>query len=297
MFAQTFEANNQFAGPGAFTTDDHEPAKMSPSRTRDDACPLSQPRARTEIIHPGGGFVASQGGKAEGGKDGGEVHTVRRVTVKQLFQAVSGGAEDIIVDGQQVGNVTLIGKCNSFVSNATFLSLELDDGTGKVLVKQFKQDTVDYDLGNDIKDGIYVKVIGQMSHYNDEWHVNAFSVRPLADHNELTYHLSQIMMQHAHFTVGDAAAPAANANQAANAGFAGNMDPGMQPMDAQVDGIFKDFETNMAGNDTGFTVQDVVAASNNRLNADAVMKSIHRLVDAGHLYSTIDDNHWKSCQL
>lgn len=240
--------------------------------------------------------MASQGGKAEGGKDSGEVHTVRRVTVKQLYQAVSGGAEDVVIDGQPVGNVTLIGKCTSFVSNATFMSLELDDGTGKVLTKQFKQDTVDYDLGNDIKDGIYVKVIGQMSHYSGEWHVNAFSIRPIENHNELSYHLSQVMMQHAHFTVGDAAAPTPAANQA-NAGYAGNVDSGMQPIDAEVDNIFKDFETNMAGNDTGFTVQDVVAASNNRLNADTVMKSIHRLVDAGHLYSTIDDNHWKSCQL
>ena len=116
-------------------------------------------------------------------------------------------------------------------------------------------------------------------------HVNAYSIRPLDNHNELTYHLSQIMFQHAHFTLGDAATPAAAAaaNQA-GAGFTNNMDPGMQPVDAEVDSIFKDFETNMGGNDAGFTVQDVVAASNNRLNADAVMKSIHRLVDAGHLY-------------
>ena len=244
---------------------------------------------------PAGGFVASQG-KGDGGKGSGETHTVRRVTVKQLFQAVSGGTDDIIVDGQPVGNVTLIGKVSNFVSNATFISLELDDGTGKVLTKQFKQETVDYDLGNDIKDGIYVKVIGTMSQYSGEWHVNAFSIRPLDNHNELTYHLSQIMFQHAHFTQGDAGAQAPAANQA-GAGFNTAMDPGMQPVDAEVDSIFKDFETNMGGNDAGFTVQDVVAASNNRLNADAVMKCIHRLVDAGHLYSTIDDNHWKSCQL
>ena len=241
--------------------------------------------------------MASQGG-GQNPKDGnGEVHTVRRVTVKQLFQAVNGGAEEIVIDGAPVGNVSLVGKVTSFVSNATFMSMELDDGTGKVLVKQFKQDSVDYDLGNDLKDGIYVRVFGTMSQYSGDWHVNAFAIRPLVDHNELTYHLSQIMFQHAHLTKGDAGAVAAPAANQAGAGFGGAMDPGMQPVDAQVDSIFKDFETNMGGNDAGYTVKDVVTASNNRLNEDAVMKSIHRLVDAGHLYSTIDDHHWKSCQL
>jgi len=267
MFASTFTENQmdgrQFEGPGA------------------------------------GGFVTGSQGNGVATKDSnGEVHTVRRLTVKQLHQAVSSGGDDIVIDGAPVGNVSLVGKVTEFVSNATVMSLKLDDGTGTVLVKQFKQDTVDYDLGNDLREGMYVRVFGTMSQYSGEWHVNAFAIRPVTDHNEITYHLSQVMFQHAHFTKGQANAPGAgqaNTN-AATTGF-GNMDSGMMPVDEEVDRIFKDFETTMGGNDAGYTVKDVVAASNNRLNEDAVMKSIHNLVDAGHLYSTIDDHHWKSCQL
>lgn len=143
--------------------------------------------------------MASQG-KAEGAKDNGETHTVRRVTVKQLFQAVSGGADDVIVDGQPVGNVTLVGKVCNFVSNATFMSLELDDGTGKVLTKQFKHDSIDNDLGNDIKDGIYVKVIGTMSQYSGEWcvsirvcwHSSTSEIHLFPRSHSLPHHLARV---------------------------------------------------------------------------------------------------------
>lgn len=191
-----------------------------------------------------------------------------------------------------------MGKVSNVKEDQVTFNMTLDDGTGCIAVKMFINNDGNEDLERqqraELVNGIYVRVFGHIHQYMNDSQINAFSIRPITDHNEVTYHLSQVIFQHLHLTKGSAGQPqqampaAVNPTAPAPTGMPG----GMAPVDTEVLNIFNTADTS---SDTGLTVADIITHSNNRFDHGTVMASINRLVDEGHLYSTIDDAHWKSC--
>lgn len=152
----------------------------------------------------------------------------------------------------------------------------------------------------ELREGIYVRVFGSLRIYNSECQIISFSTRPITDFNEVTYHMTQVIFQHLHLTKGDTGpAPVApisfeGAGVGAAAPAAGYVPGnGMTPIQTDVLAIFN--APDAMSNEFGLTISDVISRSNNRFNQQQVMGAITFLVEEGHLYSTIDDAHWKSC--
>jgi len=291
----------------------------------------------------GGGFMPSPGAQAGGGSAQKKsydqtVQSVRKVTIKQLHQALEQSAADNVkVDGKEISNVSphlpgplkqqlgsnqnlvftnsslfympqlsLVAKVISVREDNVTFNMVLDDGTGRITSKMFLSNDGAQDLEAqrraELREGIYVRVFGHLSVYNNERQINTFHARPIKDFNEVTYHLSQIIFQHMHIAAGGdtATAPGAQpkfegaAAPAAAAAAAAFVAPGgMSPIQGEVLAIFN--APDAASIDAGLTIADVIARSNNRFNQQQVSAAINYLVDEGHLYSTIDDAHWKSC--
>lgn len=229
--------------------------------------------------------------------------SVRRLTIKQLGEAIGRNPDGLVVDGKEVSNIALVGKVSNVKEDQVLFTMTLDDGTGSIAVKMYINNDGNEDMERNqrgqLKDGIYVRVFGHVAQYNNETSINAFSIRPVTDYNEITYHLSQIIFQHLHLTKGTdtqgGAAAAAQAMAAVPKQVVHQQVGGMTPVDTEVLNIFNSMDTS--GNEAGMGVADVITHSNNRLDQSTVMAAIHRLVEDGHLYSTIDDAHWKSCSL
>lgn len=197
----------------------------------------------------------------------------------------------------------MVGKIADIKEDNVTFNMMLDDGTGKINVKMFINNDGNEDLERkqraELREGTYARVFGHIGNYNNERQINAFSIRPVTDHNEVTYHLSQVVFQHLHLTKGrsttgqnlGATMAAAAGAGAPNTAVTG----GMAPVDTEVLNIFN--APDAAAIEVGLTVGDVVSRSNNRFDQQIVMGAITRLVDEGHLYSTIDDAHWKSCSM
>jgi len=258
----------------------------------------------------GGGFMPSpdaQQGKETGTKKSYDTQSqsVRRLTIKQLSESIGQNSDGLVVDGKEVSNIALVGKMSNVKEDQVIFTMVLDDGTGTVLVKMYINNDGNEDMERDqrgqLKDGMYVRVFGHVTQYNNETSINAFSIRPITDFNEITYHLSQVIFQHLHLTKGTTPQGGSGA-ATAQTGGAGMQQQvvhqqvgGMAPVDTEVLNIFNSMDTS--GNEAGMGVAEVIAHSNNRLDQSTVMAAIHRLVEDGHLYSTIDDAHWKSCSL
>lgn len=230
--------------------------------------------------------------------------SVRRLTIKQVAEAIGQSPDGLVVDGKEVSNIALVGKVSNVKEDQVLFTMMLDDGTGSIAVKMYINNDGNEDMERDqrgqLKDGIYVRVFGHVHQYNNETSINAFSIRPILDYNEITYHLSQVIFQHLHLTKESQHQGGAPAQKDVTAmkhavGVAHQHVGGMAPVDTEVLNIFNSMDTS--GNEAGMGVADVVAHSNNRLDQSTVMAAIHRLVEDGHLYSTIDDAHWKSCSL
>ena len=206
--------------------------------------------------------------------------------------------------------VGIVGKIVKVTEEQVTYKLLVDDGTGQITVKIFVNGE-DADMERqrlaELTAGKYVRVFGNINGYNGVQELQAFSARPITDYNEVTYHLSQTIFQHLHLSKGesdisgvpampnmDGAAAggfgAAAAPAAAAAGFGAT---GLNPIQDDVLNIFN--SPDAMNVEAGLTAHDIIARSNNRYNKAQVDDAILYLVNEGHLYSTIDDQHFKSC--
>jgi len=251
----------------------------------------------------------SPGAKGRGG--GQKNESLTPLTVAQLNEAIQSSSDDNFqIDNADLHTLSLVGKVVSATTSSTMQQYKVDDGTGVVEVRYWLDDDGDMDNSSAvIGEGTYVRVYGHMRNFQGKKNVVAFTVRPVTDYNEITYHLLETIFVHLHRTKGQAgtAPPGTpmqsnygnqpSAYQTPQQGMGGDMRPagltsGMEPVQQQ---LVKLFETPMAmNNDAGLSIDQVIQQLNNMFTHQQIKTAIEMLVNEGHLYSTIDDNHYKS---
>ncbi|KAJ2783143.1 Replication factor A protein 2 [Coemansia interrupta] len=264
----------------------------------------------------GGGWMNSGGGG--GGEDdksrgGYKNQTLRPVTIKQMLTLES--AKDdapVMLDGEEVRQVTFVGVVRNMNRQQVNLMYSVEDGTGKIDVRVWNNDGDDMEVGEqtnpDIVEGQYVRVYGDLKFFNNKRHVSAHKVRPITDHNEITYHGIEAI--YVHLTKTRGVAPALRANAAATAsgshgagaaagsaysdmgGFGsggGGGGSNMNPLHSAVIDIVKNNDT-----DNGVSIANIGNFLAGRFQSSEVSGAIDWLVSEGHLYNTIDEQHVKT---
>ena len=215
--------------------------------------------------------------------------------------------EGLRVNGEEVHNITLLGKVIEATDTATNQVYTLDDGTGTVVVKQWV-DADDADAASKkdaVTVGKYARVYGHVKQFGSDPSVVAFSVRPVEDHNEVTYHFLEAVYCNSHNASRADAKPAApGAGDAAAAAGTAYAAPSSAPAAAVnaaggscVDQAKAIFEGPDGRRDEGVKIDVVAQQLNGRFTEAQVREAVEHLVNEGHLYSTIDDDHFKSTNL
>ena len=212
--------------------------------------------------------------------------------------------------------LTLVGKILDASEHASSTVLRVDDGTGIVSIKYWGDNDDEGNAGDDNaaarraawQPGAYIRVHGNLRAFDGARSLVAFNVRPVSDHNEISYHLAQCMLQHAHLAKtsgsgGNATAIAATAGGAAAAAAVAAAKPeaaGGDPNAVGADGLTgaqreaKAQVATLGGGPQGASVDDVVAALQGRGFAEVLVRdAVAFLLEEGHLYSTVDENHVK----
>lgn len=217
------------------------------------------------------------------------------------------------VNGEEVHNLTLLGKIVRADDSSTSLVYDIDDGTGKVEVKIWV-DSEDPDgqakNKEEWKVGSYVRVYGHLRAFQGKRGVIAFNMRPVTDFNEITYHFLEVVYCNSHnlkraaeaTTAPGAAMPSAAANNAyaaPNGGAApvAAAGAGVAATGSCSDQVFQIFNGPQGASDVGVHVNEVAKQLNGRFTEPQVREAVEHLVNEGHLYSTIDDDHFKSTLL
>ncbi|XP_057959204.1 replication protein A 32 kDa subunit A-like isoform X2 [Malania oleifera] len=150
----------------------------------------------------GGGFTSSQLTQASDSSPSSaksrESHGIRPVTVKQISGASQSGGDksNFLIDGVDVANVTVIGLVSDKSERVTDVDFSLDDGTGRIFCKRWCNETFDKKEMEDIHDGMYVRVVGHLNSFQGQRQVAAFSVRPVTNFDEVTFHFIQCIHVH-----------------------------------------------------------------------------------------------------
>lgn len=246
----------------------------------------------------GGGYINSPGygSTQQASQQKARVRSNIPCTVAQIMRAEV--IDDAFVcDNITYHQVTLVGIVRSAKESATNLAYEIDDMSGPLIeVRQFgdnDENTPEAERLSLIRENIYVRVHGHLRSFGNKRSIIAFKVRALADMNELTMHLLEVLCVRARSKRSDqssAMKPISNMGLS-HAGVTSmdmSSDAGLTMPQKQVLDIFR-----MCPNNEGYNIRMV----HEKLPGmpDRVFKEVVEfLSNEGHIYSTIDDMHYKA---
>ena len=266
--------------------------------------------------------VGNSGGNAR--KSGGQKNsTLRPVTVKQLrdcCSSVDAGDDNFTVSGHALDNVVVMGKVVQYTEQSTNIKIILDDGTGKVET-MFWLESDAADEGGQVEDphgpnsraewreGKYIKIFGHLRAMQGKRHIVAFTIKPVTDMNELTFHMLDTIFTHLQLTgagqgavqmtpgqkrvmgpaVGGMGSAAPMGGAAAPQEFAGM--PGMSPCQKAAFEAFH--EPQAMNNDAGLSFDQLKVKLGNRFTPSDLKQAVEDLQNDGHIYTTVDDMHFK----
>ncbi|XP_066322059.1 replication protein A 32 kDa subunit B-like [Miscanthus floridulus] len=253
----------------------------------------------------GGGFMPSQSTvvpESSGFSKGRSAQTLLPLTVKQIMDAAqaSDDKSNFAIDGVEVSTVRLVGRMLNKVERVTDVQFTLDDGTGKIDVNRWENESSDAKEMADVNNQNYVIVNGGLKGFQGKRNVVAYSVRRVTNFNEIPHHFLHCIQVHLDHTRPKAQINARVAtpghtnqvwlsnNQAATFSASGNA--AGNDVSKLVMSVFHD--PAAIDREHGLHIKDVAARL--KLPEDAVRAVIQEHIDQGNIYNTIDDNHFKS---
>ncbi|KAI3361218.1 hypothetical protein L3Q82_013411 [Scortum barcoo] len=257
-----------------------------------------------------GGYTQSPGGFAspslsQGGEKKGRTRATQIIpcTVSQLMSA-SQADEAFRVGDVEVAQVTIVGVIRSTDKSMTNIQYKVDDMTGAPMdVKQWV-DTEDPSVDSTVlPPGTYVKVSGNLRSFQNHRSVVAFSVRPLEDMNEITSHMLEVVQAHL----------VLNKLQSGGGGGGGGTSGNNIPMSGPDTGSLgvsypgvNDITHGLSANQNqvlrlirscpdpqGISIQDLKQRLSG-ISLAVIKQAVEFLSNEGHIFSTIDEDHYKS---
>ncbi|KAM6968025.1 replication protein A 32 kDa subunit [Aplochiton taeniatus] len=248
-----------------------------------------------------GGFAASQGGEKKGRA---RATQIVPCTVSQILSATH--AEDVFRVGDvEVNQMTLVGVIRNVEKSVTNIQYKVDDMTAAPMdVKQWV-DTEDPSVDSSvIPPGTYVKVSGNLRSFQNKRSVVAFRMRPLEDMNEITSHMLEVVQAHMllskpqtmmggggnemNSSIMPMSRPAMGGSGGGYSGANDMSGNGLNPSQNQVLRLI-----GSCPDAQGISIQDLKQRLSGMSTA-AIKLAVEFLSNEGHIFSTIDEDHFKS---
>lgn len=257
-----------------------------------------------------GGYTQSPGGFAspamsQGGEKKGRTRASQIIpcTVSQLMSAAQVD-EAFRVGDVEVAQVTILGIIRSTDKSMTNIQYKVDDMTGAPMdVKQWV-DTEDSSVDNNVlPPGTYVKVSGNLRSFQNHRSLVAFSIRPLEDMNEITSHMLEVV--HAHMALAkpqtmssmgggmssNMATPMSRSATGGMDGSGGGHDPGLDGLNGNQKQVLSLIRS--CPDPQGISIQDLKQRLSG-VSLSVIKQAVEILSNEGHIFSTIDEDHYKS---
>lgn len=259
----------------------------------------------------GGGFMPSQATQTADPSfsfsKSRESQQLLPLTVKQINEAFLSSDEksNFLVDGVDVNNVKLVGMVINKAERITDVSFVIDDGTGRIGCNRWVNESVDTKEMEGIMDGMYACVHGHLKGFQGKKQLVVFSIRPVTDYNEITYHFVECTYVHYYNTRLRGGAPTAGSipNSAASTPLKGyqpapsNQFSGVPYSMDGLNGIDKIVlnylqQPSCLAPEMGVH-RDQIARDLN-IPIEKLMDSIAALEAEGLIYSSVDEYHFRS---
>lgn len=249
----------------------------------------------------GGGFMnATQSPGGTGSGSGQDKGKKKQNVVPVLIQEVlSAPEEGFTVEGMEVGMVVICGKVVGIDRAATKTVYQVEDNSGQVEIVQWVDDGT---AGTEHNDGDNVKVVGSLRTQGDKKHVMAFKIITVTSAAEMDAHLLQVVysklkMRQLQNTitgqVGGTVTPGLS-----NSMMGGGL--GVQPATSaghsfghkHYDLVYGIIKGSME--EQGVNRDTVNMQVKSKMSKQEMDSALDFLSGEGHIYSTIDEDHFKT---
>lgn len=229
---------------------------------------------------------------------------------------------DRTTDGFKFGNielhqVTVLGIIREVQESATNMLYKIDDMTGdSITVRKWidkEESQTEASRRSQCREDTYVRVYGNLKMFQETRSLVAFSMTPVKDFNEIPYHMIDVV--HAYLTL----TKGAEMSQA-NTSMAGGLrtpgggkkagDMSTTPLGGGTTGTFNSgqgsglsgapnqvLEAIVAFTDDQGISTDLLSKKLRNLNPVQIRNALDFLSNEGHIYSTIDEDHFRSTSM
>uniref|UniRef100_A0A7S4NUL7 Replication protein A C-terminal domain-containing protein n=1 Tax=Paramoeba aestuarina TaxID=180227 RepID=A0A7S4NUL7_9EUKA len=236
-----------------------------------------------------GGFVSSQEASPtkydQQGTKGN--FALRPLTIKQIVDSHHVGDGVMIVDGREVGQVTVVGRIIGFPDGphvpgiAKMFPITISDDTGSITCKKWIDAGEIADPGWEM--GSFIRVFGAAKMYNDQPQVTG-QFRRVFDSNEVIYHHLECILMHLRLTRPVPERPQVTKDAASPA-----------PAGASLQELIRYYARN-ANKKTGTTWEEVYEQikrdRRGSFSAVEVQREVSMMLHQGSLVTTIDEEHF-----
>lgn len=238
-------------------------------------------------------FTSPGGSRKPGGAN--KPSSLMPVTVAMMLQAEHNKAEDLFsYSGIDIHLVTFVGVIRDIIEASTSITYKIEDYTGPVIsVRKFIQEGED-DTSSMPRSHSYVRVYGHLRSLNDQRNVIAFAVTPLTSHNEVTMHILEVVRAQLRLKKG---VPTPGGMVGATNGTFTNGTSHNTGTDSSMAGLAPAQQSvflalKKCTSDIGMSITEISKTVAN-LSVVQIRGAIEFLSNEGHIYSTVDDEHYK----
>ncbi|CAH8500294.1 unnamed protein product [Dicrocoelium dendriticum] len=249
----------------------------------------------------GGGYMASTAGSSIAKKPG-NLGNVVPCTCAEILAATQEGDRFISPAGIEFSQVTVVGVVRSVTESATRIEYEIDDYTGPYMpVKLFleDQDTPQaVPQSRPFRELSYTRVCGHVRIFQGSKHIIAFRAIPINDINEITTHILEVIFARMQLTkskleesnLGFEQKIAGTSSSTSYTGLGANSN-GLTVLQNQILSIVRAFV-----GERGIPVFQLCEKLRG-IPERQIREDLDFLSAEGHVYSTVDDDHFRATEV
>ncbi|RDD37685.1 Replication protein A 32 kDa subunit [Trichoplax sp. H2] len=253
----------------------------------------------------GGGFIQDQPRGTSGSgtpisgsqdkKNTNRTHSLIPVTVAQLLKATEDQGDTYQISGREVYQITFVGVIRSVTESAAYTQYAVDDMTeSPISVRRWvdsEETANDRNRKSDCREDTYVRVVGHLRALQGVRYVMAINIQPIEDCNEITYHILEVIHSHLLQTKGPAIPTTEhkNTSNVIQTDFAGGNE--IKSLSGLQQQVYSCISASNA--DQGHSIREISQRLRG-ISENEIRNATEFLSKEGHIYSTIDDDHFKS---
>lgn len=238
---------------------------------------------------------------ASGGTGDSKGKRKQNVVPVQISEVLSAPEEGFSVEGAEVGMVVVVGRVVTMEKAATKSTYTIQDDSGELEVIQWLEEGTNQP---EFSEGSPVKVIGSIRTQGEKKHIMAFKISPVPTQEEYDAHMLEIVYSHLKLRqlqqkingqIGGNDGSLSNSMMGGGLGIQGaavTSSAGQSFGNKNYDQVYGMIRQSM--DETGLDRDSIFNQLRMKMSKVEMDNALDFLSSEGHIYSTIDEDHFKT---